>query len=140
MQKDRKGWSMERKYTQGLIIDGITYNIPLISIKRTLDFLENFAERTEDGDTHIETIGLYKNYRISIGTIEDPELYDALIEHITDCENRFHHVTLPDASKQFDFCGYFSSIQDEVEMVLETGAQYKGLSWRMTSKKPYKTP
>lgn len=131
---------MERKYTQGLIIDGITYNIPLISIKRTLDFLENFAERTEDGDTHIETIGLYKNYRISIGTIEDPELYDALIEHITDCENRFHHVTLPDASKQFDFCGYFSGIADEVEMVLETGAQYKGLSWRMTSKKPYKTP
>ena len=131
---------MERKYTQGLIIDGITYNIPLISIKRTLDFLENFAERTEDGDTHIETIGLYKNYRISIGTIEDPELYDALIEHITDCENRFHHVTLPDASKQFDFCGYFSSIQDKVEMVLKTGAKYKGLSWRMTSKKPYKTP
>ena len=81
-----------------------------------------------------------KNYRISIGTIENPELYDALIEHITDCENRFHHVILPDASKQFDFCGYFSSIQDEVEMVLETGAQYKGLSWRMTSKKPYKTP
>ena len=70
---------MERKYTQGLIIDGITYNIPLISIKRTLDFLEKFAERTEDGDSHIETIGLYKNYRISIGTIEDPELYDALI-------------------------------------------------------------
>ena len=131
---------MERKYTQGLIIDGSTYNIPLISIKRTLDFLENFAERTEDGDTHIETIGLYKNYRISIGTIEDLELYDALIEHITDCENRFHHVTLPDASKQFDFCGYFSSIQDKVEMVLETGAQYKGLSWRLTSKKPYKTP
>ena len=131
---------MERKYTQGLIIDGITYNIPFVSIKRTLDFLENFAERTEDGDTHIETIGLYKNYRISIGTIDDPELYDALIEHITDCENRFHHVTLPDASKQFDFYGYFSSIQDEVEMVLETGAQYKGLSWRMTSKKPYKRP
>lgn len=131
---------MERKYTQGLIIDGTTYNIPFISVKRTLDFLEKFAERTEDGDSHIETIGMYKNYRISIGTIEDPELYDALIEHITDCENRFHHVTLPDASKQFDFCGYFSSIQDEVEMVLETGAQYKGLSWRMTSKKPYKTP
>lgn len=131
---------MERKYTQGLIIDGTTYNIPFISVKRTLDFLEKFAERTEDGDSHIETIGLYKNYRISIGTIEDPELYDALIEHITDCENRFHHVTLPDASKQFDFCGYFSNIQDEVEMVLETGAQYKGLSWRMTSKKPYKTP
>ena len=131
---------MERKYTQGLIIDGITYNIPLISIKRNLDFLEKYAERSEDGDIKIETIGLYKNYTISIGLIEDAELYDQLIEHITDCENRFHHVTLPDASKQFDFYGYFSSIKDEVEKVLENGAQYKGLSWRMTSKKPYKTP
>ncbi len=131
---------MEKKYTQGLIIDGITYNIPLISIKRNLDFLEKYAERSEDGDIKIETIGLYKNYTISIGLIEDAELYDQLIEHITDCENRFHHVTLPDASKQFDFYGYFSSIKDEVEKVLETGAQYKGLSWKMASKKPYKTP
>lgn len=131
---------MEKKYTQGLIIDGITYNIPLISIKRNLDFLEKYAERSEDGDIKIETIGLYKNYTISIGLIEDAELYDQLIEHITDCENRFHHVTLPDASKQFDFYGYFSSIKDEVEKVLETGTQYKGLSWKMTSKKPYKTP
>ena len=78
---------MVREYTQGLIIDGTKYNIPLISLKRTLDFLEKYAQRTEDGDTHIETIGLYKNYKISIGTIDDPELYDALIEHITDCEN-----------------------------------------------------
>ena len=52
---------MEKKYTQGLIIDGITYNIPLISIKRNLDFLEKYAERSEDGDIKIETIGLYKN-------------------------------------------------------------------------------
>ena len=131
---------MIKKYTQGLIIDGITYNIPLVSIKRTLDFLEKYAERSEDGDVQIETIGLYKNYTISIGLIDDTELYDQLIEHITDCENRFHHVILPDAGKQFDFYGYFSSIKDEVEKVLETGAQYKGLSWKMTSKKPYKTP
>ena len=60
---------MEKKYTQGLIIDGITYNIPLISIKRNLDFLEKYAERSEDGDIKIETIGLYKNYTISIGLI-----------------------------------------------------------------------
>ena len=131
---------MEKKYTQGLIIDGTTYNIPLVSIKRTLDFLEKYAERSEDGDVQIETIGLYKNYTISIGLIDDAELYDQLIEHITDCENRFHHVILPDASKQFDFYGYFSNIKDEVEKVLENGAQYKGLSWKMTSKKPYKTP
>ena len=34
----------------------------------------------------------------------------------------------------------FSSIKDDVEKVLDNGAQYKGLSWKMTSKKPFKTP
>lgn len=131
---------MERTYTQGLIIDGTKYNIPLISIKRTLDFLEKYAERTEAGNVLMETIGLYKNYEISIGTIDDVELYDKLIEHITDCENRFHTVILPDASKNFEFYGYFSSIKDEVEKVLGSGAKYKGLSWKMTSERPTKTP
>ena len=87
---------MLHKYTQGLIIDGITYNIPMVSIQRTLDFLEKYAERTEDGDIKIESIGLYKNYTISIGTIDDVEMYDKLIDHITDCENRFHHVNTVD--------------------------------------------
>lgn len=130
---------MAHNYTQGLVIDGITYNIPMVSIKRQIDFLEKYAERVEDGDIRIETIGVYKNYTIEIGLIDDPVTYDALIEHITNCENRFHYVSLPDASKQFDFYGYFSSINDEVEKVLNTGATYKGLSWKMTSKKPYKT-
>lgn len=130
---------MEHTYTQGLVIDGVSYDIPLVSIKRTLDFLEKYAERTEDGDIKIETIGLYKNYTISIGTIDNEQLYDKLIEHITDCENRFHTVSLPDASKQFEFYGYFSSIQDEVEKVLSSGAKYKGLTWKMTSKKPTRT-
>ena len=125
-------------YTQGLIIDGITYNIPLVSITRNLDFLEKYADRTEDGDIKIETIGLYKNYSISIGLIDDAATYDNLIEHITDCKNRFHKVVLPDASKQFEFYGYFSSITDEVEKVFDNGAQYTGLSWNMVSKKPYK--
>lgn len=129
---------MERKYTQGLVIDGVSYQIPLVTIKRSMDFLEKFAERTEDGDIHIETIGLYKNYSVEIGTIDDPETYDALIEHITDYKNRFHHVVLPDASKQFEFYGYFSSITDEVEKVFDNGASYQGLSWKMTSKGPYK--
>ncbi len=127
-------------YTQGLIIDGITYTIPLVSIKRTADFLEKYAERTEDGDIKIETIGIYKNYTINIGLIDDVKTYDKLFNHITDCTNRFHHVSLPDASKQFDFYGYFSSISDEVEKVFDSGAQYKGLTWKMTSKKPFKVP
>lgn len=131
---------MGYSYTQGLIIDGTIYNIPLVSIKRTADFLEKYANRTEDGDIKIETIGVYKNYTIAIGTIDDPSTYDQLYEHITDVDNRFHHVILPDASKSFSFYGYFSSISDEVEKVFGNGAEYKSLTWKMTSKKPYKKP
>lgn len=131
---------MEHTYTQGLVIDGVSYNIPFVSIKRSMDFLEKYADRTEDGDIKIETIGLYKNYDIAIGTIDDVELYDKLIEHITDCENRFHTVVLPDASKNFEFYGYFSSIKDEIEKILSDGTKYKGLTWKMTSKKPTKRP
>lgn len=130
---------MEHTYTQGLIIDGVLYNIPFVSIQRTMDFLEKYAERTEDGDIKIETIGLYKNYKISIGTINDAELYDRLVEHITDCNNRFHHVSVPDAAGQYNFYGYFSSIEDEMEKALNVGAVFKQLSWKMTSKKPSKT-
>lgn len=131
---------MEHTYTQGLIIDGVSYNIPFVTIKRSMDFLEKYAERTEDGDVKIETIGLYKNYDITIGTIDDAGLYDKLIEHITDCENRFHKVILPDASKNFEFYGYFSSIKDEIEKILRDETKFKGLTWKMTSKKPTKTP
>lgn len=130
---------MEKKYTRGLIIDGIDYNIPLVSLKRTADFLEKYANRTEDGDIHIETIGVYKNYTISIGIIDDRNTYDSLYEHITDVEERFHEVVLPDASGDYKFTGYFSSISDEIEKIFEEGALFQNLTWKMTSKKPYKT-
>lgn len=131
---------MEKTYTKGLIIDGTAYNIPMVSISRNMDFLEKYAQRTEDGDIKLETIGLYKNYTINIGVIEDYDLYDALIDQITDCTNRFHTVVLPDATKDFSFCGYFSSISDQVEKILDEGTRFTGLTWTMTSKKPSKTP
>ena len=53
-------------YTQGLVIDGIIYDIPFVKISRTMDFLEKYAERTEDGDIKIETIGLYRMHQSSL--------------------------------------------------------------------------
>ena len=103
-------------------------------------FWRNMQKEPKTEILKLRPLEFIKNYTVSIGLIDDLETYDKLIDHITDCENRFHHVSLPDASKQFDFYGYFSSIKDEVEKVLDNGAQYKGLSWKMTSKKPFKTP
>lgn len=123
-------------YTQGLYIDGTYYNIPFVSIKRTADFLEKYAQRTEDGDTKLETIGVYLNYTVNIGTIDDSETYNKLFNHIIDPKNRWHDVVLPNGMNDFSFKGYFSSISDEVEKVLDNDVQFKSLTWKMTSKKP----
>lgn len=131
---------MNREYTQGLIIDNVTYKIPLVEVKRTFDFLEKYAERTEDGDIHIETIGGYQNYTVKIGVIDNPTEYQKLFNHITDAKNRFHTVILPDSNSPFVFYGYFSSITDTVNKILNDSVKYKELSWKMTEKKPTKTP
>ena len=46
-------------YTQGIEIDGVYFDVPFLSIKRTADFLDKYAERTEDGDLKRELIGVY---------------------------------------------------------------------------------
>ncbi len=129
-----------QNFTSGLIIDGDVFNIPLVSIKRTIDFLEKYAERTEDGDMKLETIGVYKNYQVKVGTIDDRATYDRLIEKLSEVDNRFHDVIMPDASGDFHFHGYFSSIKDEVQKTLSSGAEFTGLEFKMTSQKPFDTP
>ena len=50
-----------------IIIDGTSYDIPVIGISRKAEFLDKFAERTEDGVLHRELIGVYYNYQLKFG-------------------------------------------------------------------------
>ena len=50
-------------YTQGIYIDGMYFDVPLVSVKREANFLDKVAGRTEDdGDLYRELIGVYLNY------------------------------------------------------------------------------
>ena len=33
-----------------IIVDGVTFNIPIVSLKRNGQFLDKYAKRTEDGN------------------------------------------------------------------------------------------
>lgn len=125
-------------YTQGIYIDGVFYDIPFIQIKRNADFLEKYAQRNEAGTMLMETIGVYYNYQVKIGTVDDAETYKRLFETLTDVKNRNHKVVLPNGMNDFVFKGYFSSISDEVDKVLDEGVQFKSLTWKMTSQDPTK--
>ena len=125
---------MADRYTQGLYIDDEYFDIPLVSIKRNADFLEKYAKRNEAGTMLMETIGVYLNYTINVGYIDDSTMYNKLWTVLTNPNKRMHVVKLPNGMNTFTFEGYFSSISDEVSKVLDSDVKFESLSFKMTSK------
>ena len=99
-----------------IIIDGTTYPVPVQSLKRTADFLDKYAERTEDGILHRELIGVYFNYTIQFGRAANTADYAALWQKITEA-TEFHTVTVPDETGDFTFTAYFASVSDEASKI-----------------------
>lgn len=128
------------EYTQGIYIDGNLYKVPLISIKRTFDVLDKYAERNEeDGDLKREILGVYANYTLTFGTIDDDDTYKSLIDKLTEPE-AFHDFELPDTKESFKFKGYISQVSDEMEKILDDTVKFQGLTCKFTMKKPFRTP
>jgi hypothetical protein len=123
-----------------LIIDGTTYDIPVIAISRKADFLDKFAERTEDGVLHRELIGVYFNYKLQLGKTTDTAEYAALWNKLTEAEE-FHTVTVPDEDGiTYTFTAYFSSVGDEVRKVQGAVAFWQSLTVNFTAQSPAVVP
>ncbi len=118
-----------------IVIDGITYNIPVISITRKADVLDKFAERTEDGVLRREIIGVYFNYTLSFGSTTDTAEYARLWNKLTEPEE-FHQVTVPDESGDFTFTAYFSGVGDELRRVQGARNFWKSLQVNFIAQSP----
>lgn len=118
-----------------IIIDGKEYKVAITKLQRKGDILDKYAYRSEDGVLHREVIGTYYNYSLTLGVIYDLELYNELFEVLT-APVASHKVELPNDHVEFE--GYFSSVQDEVDRVLDNGTRYKGLTANFTAMKPRK--
>ena len=127
------------EYTQGIQIDGVYYDIPFVSIKRSAEFLDKYAERTEDGDLKRELIGVYFNYQMSFGIIEDSDTYERLWDALTKPVD-FHDFELPTLKGKYSFRAYVSSVSDEIEKVLEDTAKFSGLQCKFIAKNPARIP
>lgn len=119
-----------------LIIDGVSFDIPIIELKRTADVLDKVAERTEDGDLYREVIGTYLNYTCAFGfstttMSEYDKLFDMLIKPVP-----YHDITLPINNKYKTFKGYVSSVSDSVGRVTVDGTEFQGLTCKFTAKIP----
>ena len=50
-----------------IVIDGEQFKIDVLSVKRSADFLDKYAERLANGHLRRELIGVYFNYKLQFG-------------------------------------------------------------------------
>lgn len=129
------------KFDKGIIIDGIHFDVPLVSLKRTADFLNKYAERTEDGEFHRELIGVYYNYTLTVGSSTDfgETDYDAFWSKITE-PVEFHDISLPTKGGYYTFRCYISGVADEYSKILDNEAEFTGFTCKFIAKSPAKVP
>lgn len=116
-------------------IDGITYNVPVTSLKRRGEFLDKYAERTEDGNLQRKLIGVYYNYQLTFGVTTDTEEYARLWDKLTE-PVEFHTVTVPDASGDYTFVAYFSNVGDEMLKKQNAKNYWRNLTVNFIAKAP----
>lgn len=122
-------------FTQGIKIDNVYFDIPMVSLKRNADVLDKYANRTEDGDLKREIIGVYYNFTLTVGVVENPALYQSLWNKLTE-PTEFHTVELPDIYGVYRFTAYISSVSDEYMKVKNNSASFQGLTAKFTAKSP----
>jgi len=126
-----------------IIIDGETFDVPVIALDETCDFLDKYAERTEDGVLHRELIGVYYNQSIQFGapvTTAGVAAYVALWEKLTE-PVEFHEVTVPDSDGvDFTFDAYFASVKRSLRKWNDAKTFWKTMTVNFIAQSPARTP
>ena len=123
-----------------IVIDGTTYDVPVMTLEETGDFLDKYAERTEDGILHRELIGVYRNYQIQFGrdaaTTEIAALWSKLLEPVES-----HTVVVPDYDgEKYTFTAYFANVRRKLTRETATKTFWKELTVNFIAVSPYDTP
>lgn len=118
-----------------ITIDGVIYDVPVKDLKRKVEFLDKFAERTESGTLKRELIGRYFNYSLTFGRPNSTAVYSALWQKLTE-ETEFHTVTLPDEDGDVTFIAYVSNITDELMKAKDSQRVWSQLTVNFIAQSP----
>lgn len=129
------------KFEKGIRVDGIHFDIPMVSLKRNADFLDKYAERVETGELKRELIGVYYNYTLTVGssTAFGDTDYDYFWDVMTE-PKEFHEISLPIKNGYYTFTAYISSVSDEYKKILDGKAEFTGFTCKFTAQRPARTP
>lgn len=101
-----------------LKIGNSIFRVGLVSLSRSFRVDEKYRVTTEDGKIRREIRGIYTDYAVEIGDV-DQEQYDLLIETLTSTEES-QTVTLPyGRSGTITFQAAFESISDGISYIDE---------------------
>ena len=129
MEEEKNVWS------NFLTIDGEVFDVTaLTGVKRNADFLDKYANRTDDGDLKRELIGVFFNYQnIKFERQTDANYgeYKKLYDKLTEAEE-FHDINIAG----FQFRAYFSNVSDELYLYKDGKPYFKNLTVNFTAKKP----
>ncbi|MCI8637277.1 MAG: hypothetical protein HFH68_17715 [Lachnospiraceae bacterium] len=118
-----------------ITIDGQQYNISVfIGIKETADFLDKYANRTDDGDLQRELIGVYFNYsdiKFEPQTDNNYDEFERLWNKLTEAEE-FHTVKIAN----LEFRAYFNNVSRVIYDFRNNKAYRKDMTVNFTAKKP----
>jgi hypothetical protein len=126
-----------------IIIDTTSYDVPIVSLDETCEFLDKYAERTEDGILHRELIGCYFNQQIKFGSPVNATQKAAMVTlwaKLTEAEE-FHTVTVPDVDGvDFTFTAYFSQVKRGLRRWNSSETYWKEMTVNFIAQSPAKVP
>lgn len=94
------------------------FTVGLVKLNRNFRIDEKYRVTTEDGQVHREIRGIYTDYALEIGDVDQTQ-YDALIEALAS-DKESQTVTLPyGRSGTVTFQAAFESISDGVTYIYE---------------------
>lgn len=118
-----------------IVIDGTTYNIGVhANIKELADFLDKYANRTDDGDLKRELIGVYFNFsdiKFEPQTDLNYDEYEKLWAKLTE-PKEFHTVKIAN----LEFKAYFNNVSRIIYGFKNNRAYRKDMTVNFTAKKP----
>ena len=121
-------------------IDGTTYNVPVISCKRTINTLDRYALRTFDGMLHRSLIGVFINYQVSWAkpnSMSAVSNYAALFNKLAQAIE-WHSTTMPDG---FSFTAYVGDgANDDIRKIWSSSVWWENLTASFIAQGPEATP
>lgn len=122
-----------------LTIDGITYAVNITSLKETSEFLDKYANRSEDGVLKRGLIGVYFNHELTLAMSQDRTVMQALWTKINE-PVEFHTVKLPHNDGFLTYSAYVTGSYRNLFRRKDGTNWWGGFTIKFIAQKPALTP